>query len=256
MEKTKEEIVEELQQKAQTIRQKMINVISKNGGHLSSNLGIVELTLALHKSFDFSKDSLLFDVGHQGYVHKLLTGREDKFDTLRKRNGIGPFMDPKESKFDPFISGHAGTALSAATGIAMAKPNDRVIVVVGDASISNGHSIEALNNIGGNRLKNVIVILNDNEMSIGKNVGSLSKFFGKFLVSEKYMNLRDDIKGIIKKIKIAQNLSNTLERMEISVKNFFLPLSILESLGFKFFGVLDGHNYEELLTTFEKCIIL
>lgn len=252
MEKTKEEIVEELQQKAQTIRQKMINVISKNGGHLSSNLGIVELTLALHKSFDFSKDSLLFDVGHQGYVHKLLTGREDKFDTLRKRNGIGPFMDPKESKFDPFISGHAGTALSAATGIAMAKPNDRVIVVVGDASISNGHSIEALNNIGGNRLKNVIVILNDNEMSIGKNVGSLSKFFGKFLVSEKYMNLRDDIKGIIKKIKIAQNLSNTLERMEISVKNFFLPLSILESLGFKFFGVLDGHNYEELLTTFEK----
>lgn len=252
MERTIESIVGELEEKAQLIREKLINVISKNGGHLSSNLGIVELTLALHKAFDFSKDRLLFDVGHQGYVHKLLTGRDNEFGTLRQRNGIGPFMDPKESNFDPFISGHAGTALSAATGIAMAKPENKVVVVIGDAAISNGHSIEALNNIGGNKLKNVIVILNDNDMSIGKNVGSLSKFFGKVLVSEKYMNLRDDIKGLIKKLRITENVSSTLERMEISVKNFFLPLSILEGLGFKFFGVLDGHNIEELLTTFEK----
>ena len=252
MEKSREEVLQELDIKARDIRKKLIETVSKNGGHLSSNLGIVELTLCLHESFDFSKDRLLFDVGHQAYVHKLLTGRDKNFDTLRKRHGIGPFMDPHESSYDPFISGHAGTALSAGAGIAMGSPDKKVVIVVGDASISNGHSIEALNNIGGNKLKNVVVILNDNDMSIGKNVGSLSKFFGKFLVSEKYMNLRDDIKGIIKKIKIAEGFSNTLERMEVSVKNFFLPLSILESLGFTFFGVLDGHNCDELLTTFEK----
>lgn len=252
MEKKREDILQDLDIKAKEIRRKLIETVSKNGGHLSSNLGIVELTLCLHESFDIEKDKILFDVGHQGYVHKLLTGRDKNFDTLRKRHGIGPFMDPKESNYDPFISGHAGTALSAGSGIAMGNPDSKVVIVVGDAAISNGHSIEALNNIGGNKLKNVIVILNDNDMSIGKNVGSLSKFFGKFLVSEKYMNLRDDIKGIIKKIKIAEGFSNTLERMEVSVKNFFLPLSILESLGFTFFGVLDGHNCDELLTTFEK----
>ena len=251
MEGNKEKVLKELEKRAKEIREELIDTVSKNGGHLSSNLGIVELTLCLHKSFDFSKDRLLFDVGHQGYVHKILTGREKEFSTLRKRGGIGPFMDPHESSYDPFISGHAGTALSAGAGIAMGAPDKKVVIVVGDASISNGHSLEALNNIGGNKLKNVIVILNDNDMSIGKNVGSLSRFFGRFLVSEKYMNLRDDIKGIIKKIKIADKLTNTLERMEVSVKNFFLPLSILESLGFTFLGVLDGHNCEELLDTFE-----
>ena len=251
MEGNKEKVLKELEKRAKEIREELIDIVSKNGGHLSSNLGIVELTLCLHKSFDFSKDRLLFDVGHQGYVHKILTGREKEFSTLRKRGGIGPFMDPHESSYDSFISGHAGTALSAGAGIAMGAPDKKVVIVVGDASISNGHSLEALNNIGGNKLKNVIVILNDNDMSIGKNVGSLSRFFGRFLVSEKYMNLRDDIKGIIKKIKIADKLTNTLERMEVSVKNFFLPLSILESLGFTFLGVLDGHNCEELLDTFE-----
>lgn len=252
MEKIQEMSVDEIKRKAQEIREVLIKTVSKNGGHLSSNLGIVELTLCLHKIFDFSKDRLLFDVGHQSYVHKLLTGRDKNFSTLRKRGGIGPFTDPKESEMDPFISGHAGTALSAGAGIAMAAPDKKVVVVIGDASISNGHSLEALNNIGGNKLKNIIVILNDNEMSIGKNVGSLSRFFGKFMVSEKYMNFRDDVKGIINKIKIANRVSNTLERMEFSLKNFFLPLSMLESLGFKFFGVLDGHNIEELLATLNK----
>ena len=180
MEKKREDILQDLDIKAKEIRRKLIETVSKNGGHLSSNLGIVELTLCLHESFDIEKDKILFDVGHQGYVHKLLTGRDKNFDTLRKRHGIGPFMDPKESKYDPFISGHAGTALSAGSGIAMGNPDSKVVIVVGDAAISNGHSIEALNNIGGNKLKNVIVILNDNDMSIGKNVGSLSKFLGSF----------------------------------------------------------------------------
>lgn len=244
--------VKMMEKKAEEIRKILLETVSKNGGHLASNLGVVELTLCLHKIFDFTQDKLLFDVGHQSYVHKLLTGRDKNFSTLRTRGGIGPFTDPKESKYDPFISGHAGTALSAGSGIATANPDKKVVVVIGDASIANGHSLEALNNIGGNRLKNMIVILNDNEMSIGENVGSLSKFFGKFLVSRKYINLRDDIKGIIRKMRVMNGVNDTLGRVEFSLKNFFLPLSMLESLGFKFFGVVDGHNINELLTTLEK----
>ena len=251
MEDLKKASVEELEKKAEEIRKILIETVSKNGGHLAPNLGVVELTLCLHKVFDFTKDKLLFDVGHQAYVHKILTDRGERFSTLRQRHGIGPFMDPKESSYDPYISGHAGTALSAGAGIAMADPDRKVVVVVGDASISNGHSLEALNNMSG-KLKNLIIILNDNEMSIGKNVGSLSKFFGKLMVSEKYMNLRDDIKNIISKLRIVNRVSSTLERVEFSVKNFFLPLSILESFGLKFLGVLDGHNINELLETFEK----
>lgn len=251
MENLKDVSVGEIEKRAEEIRKMLIETVSKNGGHLGPNLGVVELTLCLHKVFDFSKDKLLFDVGHQSYVHKILTGREERFSTLRQRNGIGPFMDPKESSYDPFISGHAGTALSAAAGIALADPSKKVIVVIGDASISNGHSLEALNNIGA-KLKNLIIILNDNEMSIGKNVGSLSRFFGKLMVSEKYMSFRDDVKAIINKIRIVNRVSDTLERMEFSVKNFFLPLSILESLGLKFLGVIDGHNIEELTDTFNK----
>jgi 1-deoxy-D-xylulose-5-phosphate synthase len=246
----KEEI-KKMEYQAEEIRQLLIETVSKNGGHLASNLGVVEVTLALHKIFDFSKDKLLFDVGHQSYVHKILTGRMDRFTTLRTRSGIGPFMDPIESEADPFISGHAGTGLAAAAGIALANPDDRVIVVVGDASVANGHSLEALNNIGG-RYKNIIVVLNDNEMSIGENVGSLSKFFGKLMISEKYMNLRDEVKSIINKVRKANMVLNTLERMEISIKNFFFPLSVLESLGYKYFGTLDGHNIEEMMDTFKK----
>lgn len=241
-----------MEEKAEEIRKILLETVSRNGGHLASNLGVVELTLCLHKVFDFSKDRLLFDVGHQSYVHKLLTGREERFSTLRTRGGIGPFTDPKESSYDPFISGHAGTALSAGCGIATANPDKKIVVVIGDASIANGHSLEALNNIGGNRLKNMIIILNDNEMSIGENVGSLSKFFRKFLVSRKYMNLREDIKGIIRKMRVINGVNDTLERVEFSLKNFFLPLSMLESLGFKYFGVIDGHNITELLTTLEQ----
>jgi len=251
MSKISKEEIEQLKKQSEEIRQILIETVSKNGGHLASNLGVVELTLTLHKMFDFENDKLLFDVGHQSYVHKLLTGRRENFNTLREKDGIGPFMDPKESKYDPFISGHAGTALSAAAGIAMGSPDKRVIVVIGDASIGNGHSLEALNNIGG-KLKNIIIILNDNEMSIGKNVGSLSKFFGKFMVSERYIGLRDEVKGMIKKIKRANRVVNTLERMEVSVKNFFYPLSGLESLGYKYFGTLDGHNFEEMFETLEK----
>ncbi len=242
---------EKLNELCGDIRKKIIDVVLKNGGHLASNLGVVELTVALKKIFTSNeKNKILFDVGHQAYVYKILTGREKEFSTLRTYKGLGPFLDPKESKEDYFISGHAGSALSAGCGIAYAEPDTRVIVVVGDASIANGHSLEALNNMG--NLKNMIVILNDNDMSIGKSVGSLSNFFSKMISSRVYMNVKKDVKNIIGKGNFGKKVKNTLGRAEHSIKNFFLPMSISENLGFKYFGVIDGHNMGELLKVFQK----
>lgn len=248
--KLDKEYIEKLQKESKKIRETLVETTSKNGGHLAPNLGIVELTQAIHEVFNLPKDKLLFDVGHQSYVHKLLTGRDNNFKTLRTKGGIGPFLDPKESKYDFFIAGHAGSALSAGAGIAVANPSDKVIVVVGDASIANGNSLEALNNIGEN-IKNIIVILNDNEMSIGKNVGSLSSFFGRLMVSNTYMSIRNDIRGIVSKGKVGNQVKNFLERIETSVKQFFLPSSISEVLGYQFLGVIDGHNLEDLVKTLE-----
>lgn len=242
---------ENLNELCSNIRKEIIEVVLKNGGHLASNLGVVELTVALKKVFNSEKENkILFDVGHQAYVYKILTGREKNFSTLRTYKGLGPFLDPKESDQDYFISGHAGSALSAGCGIAYAEPNTRVIVVVGDASIANGHSLEALNNMG--NLKNMIVILNDNDMSIGKSVGSLSSFFSKMISSKVYMNVKKDVKNIIDRGTFGKKVKNTLGRAEHSIKNFFLPMSISENLGFKYFGVIDGHNMEELLKVFQK----
>lgn len=233
------------------IRKQLIDVVSKNGGHLAPNLGVVELTIALHKVFDSPKDKILFDVGHQSYVHKILTGRGENFHTLRKKGGLSPFLNPKESEHDCFVSGHAGTALSASCGIAESNPSSKVIVVIGDASIENGHSLEALNYIGGN-FDNLIIILNDNEMSIGKNVGSLSRFFSKLFVSKSYMNLRGEIRSLINKVKVGSRVNDVLQRAEHSVKQFFAPMSVCEDLGFKFLGVIGGHNFDELTDTLEK----
>nr|WP_052193866.1 1-deoxy-D-xylulose-5-phosphate synthase [Cetobacterium sp. ZOR0034] len=248
MEKMKidRQYISKLQNESQEIRDILVEITSKNGGHLAPNLGVVELTQAIMEVFNLPQDKLLFDVGHQSYVYKLLTGRKERFKTLRTKGGIGPFSDPKESEYDFFIAGHAGSALSAGAGIAKANPNQKVIVVIGDASIANGHSLEALNNIGEN-LKNLIVILNDNEMSIGKNVGSLSNFFGKLMISNAYMNIRKDVRSVMSKGKVGNQVKSVLERIEHSVKQFFLPSSISEVLGYQFLGVIDGHNLEELI---------
>lgn len=242
------EYIERLLKESQEIRKTLIEITSKNGGHLGPNLGVVELTQAIHEVFDLPKDKVLFDVGHQSYVHKILTGRKDNFSTLRKRGGVGPFSDPFESCYDFFIAGHAGSALSAGAGIAKANPDNKVIVVVGDASIANGNSLEALNNIG-DKIKNIIVILNDNDMSIGKNVGSLSNFFGKLMISNSYINIKKDITGLVNKVKVGKHITDLLERVEFSVKQFFLPSSISETLGYQFLGVIDGHNIEILIKT-------
>ena len=242
--------IKDLKELCDKLRAKIIDVVLKNGGHLASNLGIVELTVALRKVFDDKNTKILFDVGHQSYVYKILTDREDRFGTLRTFGGIGPFCDPKESPYDNFISGHAGSALSAGVGLAVGNPKDKIIVVVGDASIANGHSLEALNNMV--NIKNMVVILNDNEMSIGENVGGLSKFFSRMILSKAYMSIRKDVKNIIGKGNFGKKLSNTIKRAEHSVKNFFLPVSISENLGFKYFGVIDGHNLEDLISILEK----
>ncbi|ADO83487.1 1-deoxy-D-xylulose-5-phosphate synthase [Ilyobacter polytropus] len=251
----KEMNINQIEKLAQEIRTQLIDVVSKNGGHLAPNLGVVELTLALHKVFDSPKDKILFDVGHQSYVHKIVTGRDKEFSTLRTRGGVGPFLNPEESEHDAFISGHAGSGLSAASGIAAANPDSKVIVVVGDASIANGTSLEALNDIGG-RFRNLIILLNDNEMSIGENVGSLSRFFSKLLVSKTYMNLKDEVRTLVRKAKIGKRVGGVLKRAEHSVKQFFAPMSICEDLGFKFLGVIDGHDSNELIETFEKAKIM
>ena len=232
------------------IRKKIIDIILKNGGHLASNLGVVELTVALKKIFNGESDKILFDVGHQAYVYKILTGREKEFSTIRMYKGLGPFLDPKESSADHFITGHAGSALSAGCGMAFAKPEERIIVVIGDASIANGHSLEALNNMG--NLKNMVVVLNDNDMSIGKSVGCLSGFFGKMISSKAYMAMKKDFKKMIDRGNFGRKVKDTLGRAEHSIKNFFLPMSVSENIGFKYFGVVDGHNMEELLSVFEK----
>ena len=242
--------IKDLKELSDKLRTKIIDVVLKNGGHLASNLGIVELTVALRKVFDDKNTKILFDVGHQSYVYKILTDREDRFDTLRTFGGVGPFCDPKESPYDNFISGHAGSALSAGVGLAIGNPKNKIIVVVGDASIANGHSLEALNNMV--NIKNMVVILNDNEMSIGENVGGLSKFFSRMILSKAYMSIRKDVKNIIGKGNFGKKLSNTIKRAEHSVKNFFLPVSISENLGFKYFGVIDGHNLEDLISVLEK----
>ena len=242
--------IKDLKELCDKLRAKIIDVVLKNGGHLASNLGVVELTVALRKVFDDKNTKILFDVGHQSYVYKILTDREDRFDTLRTFGGIGPFCDPKESPYDNFISGHAGSALSAGVGLALGNPKDKIVVVVGDASIANGHSLEALNNMV--NIKNMVVILNDNEMSIGENVGGLSKFFSRMILSKAYMSIRKDVKNIIGKGNFGKKLSNTIKRAEHSVKNFFLPVSISENLGFKYFGVIDGHNLEDLISVLEK----
>lgn len=244
-------MLEKLKKKNQEIRETLIEAISKNGGHLASNLGVVELTTCLNEIFDFSKDILLFDVGHQAYVYKILTDRKEKINTIRKKNGLSPFQDPSESKYDHFISGHAGTALPAGVGFAIANPNKKVIVVVGDASISNGHSLEAFNYTGYKKLENMIVILNDNEMSIGKNVGLFTKFLERIMLSGAYSTFKKEVRGFISRIK-ADKVNDALERIEISIKNFLMPLYSLESFGFNFLGVVDGHDIEKLLKILDK----
>lgn len=236
----------ELPQLAQEIRDEIISVTSKNGGHVGPNLGVVELCIALHRVFSTPKDKIIFDVSHQSYVHKLLTGRnDDKFKLLRQTGGYCGFCNRKESMHDAFGAGHAGTALSAALGIASARDmlggDENVIAVLGDAALTNGISFEAMNNIA-TSTKKFIMILNDNKMSISKNVGALSKYFNDLITNPTYNRLYTDLDSFLRKSFIGQKVAKIGRRAMHETKDFLMSSSMFEKYGLRYLGPIDGHN--------------
>ncbi|MBO4880047.1 MAG: 1-deoxy-D-xylulose-5-phosphate synthase, partial [Clostridia bacterium] len=247
---------EELYELADEMRRYMVSTVAKNGGHLSSNLGIVELTIALHLCFDFSKDRLVLDVGHQCYPHKMLTGRAKQFETLRLKDGISGFPKTTESIYDAFNVGHSSTAASAALGILRAmrlegNTTDRVVAVVGDGALTGGLAYEALDDAGEKELP-FIVILNDNKMSISGNVGGVSSHLSKLRTSKGYKRFKRRFSGHLKKIPlVGKGISNSLERLKNRIKYFVLPNVLFEELGYTYAGPFDGHNIEELVTILE-----
>ncbi|WP_050607592.1 1-deoxy-D-xylulose-5-phosphate synthase [Clostridium niameyense] len=240
----------ELNEFAFEIREFLIENVSKTGGHLASNLGVVELTLSIYKVFDLDKDKLIWDVGHQAYVHKILTGRKEKFNTLRQYGGISGFPKRCESIYDIFETGHSSTSISAALGIARArdlkKDKYNVISVIGDGALTGGMAFEALNDLGFNKT-NVIIILNDNQMSIGRNVGGMSSYLSKIRVDPTYNRLKSEVDTTLRKIpNIGRGVAKSLEKMKNGIKQMVVPGMFFENIGIKYLGPIDGHNIKEL----------
>lgn len=251
MEDLKKMSLKELEDLCGDIRSEIIEVVCKNGGHLGPNLGVVELSTALHYVYNSPVDKIVWDVGHQSYVHKMLTGRRDRFHTIRKRGGLGPFTDPNESIHDQFISGHAGSALSVSAGLAAANPDKNVAVVIGDASFANGTTLEALNDING-KLKNLTIIINDNEMSIGENVGAISGILNKVINSSFYLKLRKDLRYVLSRYNLTKPIVKPTERVEQSLRSIVTPGGFFNILGYDYIGPIDGHNLEKLIKILEE----
>ena len=235
---------------SEEIRKYILDVVSKNGGHLASNLGIVELTIAIHSVFDLEKDRVVWDVGHQAYVHKIFTGRKDELKTLRKLDGIAGFPKTSESITDCFNTGHSSTSISAAMGIAKARDlkneDYSVLAVIGDGALTGGMALEALNHVGSSKTR-MIVILNDNEMSISKNVGGINKFLSKLRVKKRYTISNKKGRKIIEKIPlIGKSAVNAVTKIKKSIKQLILPKMYFEDIGFKYVGPVDGHNIEDM----------
>jgi 1-deoxy-D-xylulose-5-phosphate synthase len=241
---------EEIKILAEEIRNFLIYKVSKTGGHLASNLGVVELTLALHKNFSTQNDKIVWDVGHQSYVHKILTGRKDRFDTLRKFGGLAGFPKTCESEHDCFNTGHSSTSISAALGIARARDlkNEKysVVAVIGDGAMTGGMAYEALND-GGRLQSNFIVILNDNEMSISHNVGGMSKYLSRLRTDPVYTKTKEDIDNFLNKMpNFSKKARAAAKKLKGTVKYLFTQGVFFEQLGYKYYGPVDGHNFEEL----------
>ena len=235
---------------SEEIRKYILDVVSKNGGHLASNLGIVELTIAIHSVFDLEKDRVVWDVGHQTYVHKIFTGRKDELKTLRELDGIAGFPKTSESITDCFNTGHSSTSISAAMGIAKARDlkneDYSVLAVIGDGALTGGMALEALNHVGSSKTR-MIVILNDNEMSISKNVGGINKFLSKLRVKKRYTISNKKGRKIIEKIPlIGKPTVNAVTKLKKSIKQLILPKMYFEDIGFKYVGPVDGHNIEDM----------
>ncbi len=246
----------ELAPLADEIREVIIQTISQVGGHLASSLGVVELTLALHYVFDTPRDRLIWDVGHQSYAHKLITGRREKFSTLRQYGGLCGFPRREESLYDAFGTGHSSTSISAALGMAQARclrgDHHRVIAVIGDGSMTAGLAFEGLNQAGAMK-KDLIVILNDNELSISPNVGALSSYLNRLMTGHLATRVRDEIKSFLKRLPtIGDSALKWAKYAEESLKGFFLPGLLFEELGFKYVGPLPGHKLDYLIDTFRN----
>ena len=247
---------DELNKLADELRHFTIETVTEIGGHLAPTLGVIELTVALHKVFNTPKDKVVWDVGHQGYAHKILTGRLDRFNTIRKMGGLSGFLKISESEYDAFGAGHASTSISAAAGIAEAQKingkNHRVVSVIGDGSMTGGLAFEAMNNAG--HLKTpMLVILNDNEMSISPNVGALNTYLTKIVTNPVYNQIRSEIWDVAGKLTFGKKtIQKILRKVEESLKSFLVPGMLFEELGFRYFGPIDGHNLDELVSTLDK----
>ena len=233
--------LKELRELAEEIRKFLIENVSKTGGHFSSNLGTVELTIALHYVFNKQNDKLIFDVGHQAYTHKILTGRAKDFPTLRKKDGLSGFLKYSESPYDVWEAGHSSTSISAAAGFLEAKAQGadigEVVAVIGDGSIQNGLALSALNYLGSRKNQKVIIVLNDNNMSISKNVGGLSKFFDRVRLRKSYQFFR----------KLTPKF---LANLKLALSSYMHGGNILSAIGFRYFGPIDGHDLKELIRFF------
>lgn len=239
------------------LRDFLLKSISKTGGHLSSNLGVVELSVGLHRAFNSPSDKIIFDVGHQGYIHKMLTGRKDDFCTLRQYGGMSGFLKRNESEHDHFDAGHSSTSISVAAGFVKGrsfnKKNNHVVAVIGDGAMTGGMAYEALNNLG-NSKEPVIVILNDNEMSISENVGGISQYLGRLRTARKYSQIKDKAKSALSKIpKVGEAVVIGVRRAKDSVKYFLVPGMFFEDIGFTYIGPIDGHNVKKIEEALERC---
>jgi 1-deoxy-D-xylulose-5-phosphate synthase len=251
--------IEQLAKLAEELRGSIIDVVRRRGGHLASNLGIAELTVALHYVFDFAVDRLVWDVGHQCYAHKLITGRRDRFPTLRQRHGLSGFPDPAESPYDLFKVGHAGTAISTAVGLALAdqalaRPN-KVVAVVGDASIVNGLSLEAINNAALLE-RQFLVVLNDNSMAIDVTQGAMAKILDRVRLTRTYADIKRAADQAIRRLPMGQGLGEALRHVREGLRSAMHGQQAFESLGFRYFGPVDGHDVDELVKVLRKVAAL
>ncbi len=246
----------QLTQLAREVRNLIIKVVSKSGGHLASNLGVVELTIALHYVFDFSRDKVIWDVGHQTYTHKIITGRKDDFHTLRRYGGISGFPRREESEYDHFNTGHSSTSISAALGMAVARDYNHddynVVAVIGDGALTAGLAFEGLNQAGYLKRK-LMVILNDNEMSISPPVGAVSGYLNQIIHGQAYNRLKRDVETILTAIpRIGSQMIRFARTLEESIRRVFVPGMLFEELGFRYIGPVRGHNIDALIRTFEQ----
>ena len=242
--------IEEKKELSEEIRKYILEIVSENGGHLASNLGVVELTIALHSVYNFPTDKIVWDVGHQAYVHKIITGRREQLKTLRKLDGIAGFPKSKESEYDNFNTGHSSTSISAALGMARARDlkgeNNEVIAIIGDGALTGGMALEALNDVGYSNTK-MTVILNDNEMSISKNMGGLNMFLSKLRTKKLYKKSSISLKKMLLKVPVIGKPSvKIIQRAKRSIKQLIIPTMFFEDIGFIYLGPVDGHNIEEL----------